>query len=126
VTDFLTVEDVLFLHANQVDLYGGEQGLRDTELLDSAVAQPQTTFGGKHLHVFPFGMAAAYMFHLVQNHPFLDGNKRTGVVAALTFLDLNGIDVDAPTGELYDITLSIATGNEAKDGIAEFLRSHVS
>ena len=69
-------------------------------------------------------MAAAYMFHIVQNHPFLDGNKRTGLIAALTFLDLNGIEIDAPGGSLYDLAIAVATGQADKTDIAEFLRSH--
>lgn len=122
--DFLAVEDVLYLHTNQIDLYGGDHGVRDINLLDSAVAQPQATFGGNHPHEFPFEMAAAYMFHIVQNHPFVDGNKRTGAVAALAFLDLNGIDINAGEGELFNLTLSVATGKAGKGEIAEFFRSH--
>lgn len=75
MTDFLQVTDVLLLHSQQVDLYGGEHGVRDIGLLESAVARPQASFGDEYLHVNIFEMAAAYMFHLVQNHPFLDGNK---------------------------------------------------
>ncbi|MBN2475130.1 MAG: type II toxin-antitoxin system death-on-curing family toxin [Pirellulales bacterium] len=92
MTDFLSVEDVLVLHANQIGLYGGDQGVRALGLLESAITQPQATFGGQVLHEFPFEMAAAYFFHILQNHPFIDGNKRTGTVAALVFLDLNGIE----------------------------------
>ena len=124
MTDFLGVEDVLSLHAAQVELYGGHQGLRDLGLLESAVAQPRAAFGGAYAHEFPFEMAAAYMFHIVQNHPFLDGNKRTGLIAALTFLDLNGIEIDAPGGSLYDLAIAVATGQADKTDIAEFLRSH--
>ena len=98
MVDFLTVADVLMLHAEQVDLYGGEQGVRDLGLLESAVAQPQAGFGGEYLHADLFEMAAAYLFHIVQNHPFLDGNKRAGAVAALVFLDVNGVEIDAPKG----------------------------
>jgi death-on-curing protein len=123
VTDFLSTEDVLTLHADQVELYGGEHGVRDLGLLDSAVAQPQASFGGRFLHEFPFGMAAAYLYHIVQNHPFLDGNKRTGLAAALVFLDLNGIEIDAPKGCLYDLTMSVATCRAGKTEIAEFFRS---
>ena len=72
MTDFLTVEDVLNLHADQVRMYGGESGVRDIALLESAVAQPQATFEGKLLHGDLFEQAAAYMFHIVMNHPFLD------------------------------------------------------
>ena len=124
MTNFLSTEDALILHANQVDLYGGEHGVRELGLLDSAVAQPQASFGGNFLHAFPFEMAAAYLYHIVQNHPFFDGNKRTGAVAALVFLDFNGIEIDAPKGSLYDITMSVATGQAGKAEIAEFFRSH--
>jgi len=124
VIDFLSTEDVLVLHADQINLYGGEHGVRDRGLLDSAVAQPQASFGGKLLHEFPFETAAAYLYHIVQNHPFLDGNKRTGAVAALVFLDINGIEIDAPKGSLYDLTMSVATGQAGKAEIAEFFRSH--
>ena len=98
--------------------------MRDLGLLESAVAQPQASFGGQMLHEFPFEMAAAYLFHIVQNHPFLDGNKRAGAVAALAFLDLNGIEIDAPKGSLYELTLSVATSQAGKAEIAEFFRSH--
>ena len=114
MTDFLDIKDVLYLHADQVDLYGGGHGVRDAGLLESAVAQPQASYGGQYLHEDIFDMAAAYLFHIVQNHPFLDGNKRSGAVSALVFLDLNGIEIDAPKGSLYDLTLSVATGQAGK------------
>jgi death on curing protein len=120
--DFLGVEDVLYLHADQVDLYGGHHGIRDQGLLESAVAQPQAMFGGEFLHKDLFEMAAAYLFHLVQNHPFFDGNKRTGAVAALVFPDLNGIQIDAAEGSIYDLTISVATSQANKQQIAEFFR----
>ena len=122
--DYLSVEDVLLLHADQIELYGGEHGVRNMGLLDSAVAQPQSSFGGQNLHEYPFEMAAAYLFHIVQNHPFLDGNKRAGTVAALVFLELNGIEIEAPQGSLYDLTIAVATGNADKAQIAEFFRTH--
>lgn len=124
--DFLNVEDVLQLHADQIALYGGEHGVRDTGLLESAVAQPQATFGGQYLHKDLVEMAAAYLFHIVKNHPFVDGNKRTGAVAALVFLDLNGIEIDAPKGSIYELTMSVATGHADKTQIAEFFRTHGS
>jgi death on curing protein len=124
MTDFLGLEDVLSLHADQVALYGGEYGVRDLGLLESAIAQPRATFGGESLHKDQFEMAAAYLFHIVQNHPFLDGNKRTGAVAALVFLDLNGIEIDAPKESLYELTMAVATGKAGKAQVAEYLRSH--
>jgi death-on-curing protein len=122
--DFLTLEDVLLLHGDQIDLYGGDPEVRDQNLLESALAQPQATYDGRQLHGDLFEMAAAYLFHLVQNHPFLDGNKRTGAVAALAFLDLNGVEIDAPPGSIYDLTMSVATGRAGKTEIAEFFRQH--
>jgi death-on-curing protein len=105
MADFLSLEDVLTLHADQVALYGGDHGVRDLGLLESAIAQPQATFGGEFLHKDLFEMAAAYLFHIVQNHPFLDGNKRTGAVAAMVFLDLNGVEITAPKGSVYEVTM---------------------
>ncbi len=122
--DHLSVEDVLTLHGDQIGRYGGKRGVRDIDLLDSAVAQPQAAFGGQALHEFPFEMAAAYLFHIVQNHPFLDGNKRAGAVAALLFLDLNGVEIDAPEGSLYDLSIAVATGRADKSHIAEFFKTH--
>ena len=93
-------------------------------LLESAVAQPRAAFGGEFLHADIFEMAAAYMFHIVQNHPFLDGNKRAGLVVALLFLDINDIEIEAPEGSPYGLTVAVATGNAGKPEIAEFFRLH--
>jgi death-on-curing protein len=122
--DFLSLCDILTLHANQLELYGGLEGVRDMGLLESAIAQPRAGFGGEYLHGDLYQMAAAYMFHIVQNHPFLDGNKRAGVIAALVFLDINGVEIAAEKGSVYDLTLSVATGQLNKDEITEFFRSH--
>lgn len=124
--DFLTVDDVLVAHLDQTQRHGGDPGLRDAGLLDSAVAQPQASFEGQPLHAFPFEMAAAYLFHIVKNHPFLDGNKRTGAVSALLFLDLNGVEISAPPGALSDLTIAVANGSAGKQDVAEFFRTHAS
>lgn len=124
--DFLSLDDVLFAHRDQIQRYGGDPGVRDLGLLESALAQPQATFGGQRLHAFPFEMAAAYLYHVVQNHPFVDGNKRTGAVAALLFLDLNGVEITAPRGALYDITIAVPNGAADKPEVAEFFRVHAA
>jgi death-on-curing protein len=85
---FLTTEEVLVIQADQIRRYGGSEGLRDENLLLSALAMPQSGFGGEYLHGDDFEMAAAYLFHIVMNHPFIDGNKRVGAVAARLFLTL--------------------------------------
>ena len=95
---FLVLEEVLRIHAHQIEQYGGSFGVRDAGLLLSAVAAPQASFAGGFLHGTPFEMASAYLFHLARNHPFLDGNKRTALAAALVFLELNDVSIDAPEG----------------------------
>ena len=99
--DFLTVEEVVALHHEQIERYGGLGGVRDKALLESAVAAPRSSFEGELLHESVFHAAAAYAFHLAQNQPFLDGNKRTALAAALVFLDLNGYEVLDSEGSLY-------------------------
>ena len=120
--DFLTLDDVLELHELQVDRYGGLHGVRDQGLIESAIAQPEATFAGEYLHGDLFEMAAAYLFHLVRNHGFLDGNKRTGLLTALVFLDINGVSVDQASPDLYDLTVAVAEGRTDKDEAAAVLR----
>jgi death-on-curing protein len=121
---FLTLDEVLEIHTDQIARYGGLAGLRDAGLLQSALAQPQATFGGQFLHTDLFEMAAAYLFHAVQNHPFIDGNKRVGAVAALVFLQLNDCDVKLTNPELESLVLSVAQGQTEKAAIAQYFRDH--
>ena len=92
---FLTLDEVLALHADQIRRSGGRAGIRDLGLLTSAVAMPEASFDDDYLHTNHFEMAAAYLFHIVRNHPFVDGYKRTGLMAALLFLGLNGLRLEA-------------------------------
>ena len=105
---FLSEIDVLEIHIDQINRYGGSHGVRDQGLLLSALTQPQSTFGGKFLHFDLFKMAAAYAFHLINDHPFHDGNKRVGAMAAFTFLGLNNIDLQAPEQLFEEIILQTA------------------
>ncbi|HEX8229782.1 MAG TPA: type II toxin-antitoxin system death-on-curing family toxin [Chloroflexia bacterium] len=125
-TKFLTLEEVLELHATRIERYGGSFGVRDPGLLQSALEMPRAMFGGQYLHEDLFSMASAYLFHLVQNHAFIDGNKRIGLAAALSFLDINGVEVIADEDILYEMVLSVAEGLTNKEAIAEFLRKHAS
>jgi death-on-curing protein len=109
---------VLALHSDQLHLFGGSDGLRGPAALDSAVATPAASFGGQFLHPNLFLMAAAYAFHIAQNQPFLDGNKRTALNAALVFLDINGWIVPGPDELLYDAMIAIADRRLDKDGLA--------
>ncbi len=123
---FLTLVEVLAIHADQIDRYGGASGVRDWGLLRSAIAMPAATFGGAFLHPDLIEMAAAYLFHLVQNHPFVDGNKRAGAVAAGVFLALNGGRLDAEEDEFAELVLSVASGEFTKSDVAEFFRASVN
>lgn len=122
--EFLRVDDVLQIHQDQIERYGGSPDLRDPGLLTSAVDTPRAMFDGKYLHSDLFDMAAAYLFHIVLNHPFVDGNKRTGTAAALVFLDLNGIEMEIDDRALVDLVLAVAQGQIAKPEVADFLRTH--
>jgi death-on-curing protein len=129
MTNFLTQEEVLRAHEAQIERFGGSSGIRDVGLLKSALAMPQASFGGVYLHGDHYAMAAAYLFHIVSNHPFVDGNKRTGMVAALTFLDMNGYwfkatDENELDTALESLVLSVACGETGKDEITAFFRKY--
>jgi death-on-curing protein len=119
---FLTLAEIIEIHKDQVERYGGDSGIRDLGLLQSALAQPEASFAGEWLHKDLFEMASAYAYHLCQNHPFIDGNKRVALATALVFLELNGVTVKDPKGKLLDAMLKMATGELKKPGFAEILR----
>ena len=123
--DFLTLEDVVQIHELQIARFGGAAGLRDLSLLESAIMQLQSSFGGEYLHQSIFEMAAAYLFHLTQNHPFIDGNKRVGLAAMLVFLELNGISIEHSTDELYDLTMKVASSELDKNMVTEKIKELV-
>jgi len=119
---FLSLSEIIEIHQDQVMRYGGASGIRDMDLLKSALGMPLATYGGEFLHTDIYEMAAAYLFHLVKNHPFLDGNKRVGAVAALVFLALNGYDFHAPEEDFAEMVLSVARSELDKADVAVFLR----
>jgi death on curing protein len=123
---FLTLDEVLALHADQIDRYGGSGGLRDLARLESALATPRASFDGEFLHGSLPEMAAAYLFHIVQNHPFVDGNKRTGLAVAIAFLGLNGFWLEVDPDGLAQQVLEVARGAVPKAGLAEYIRRHVA
>lgn len=120
-TVFFTLDEVLAIHADQIDSFGGSHGLRDAGLLESAVAMPQAGFGGELLHPTLAEQAAAYLFHLAKNHPFVDGNKRVALAVALTFLRMNGVQVHAPVDEIAELTERVAGGEASKAEVAVYL-----
>lgn len=119
---FLTLAEVIEVHTNQIQLYGGTHGVRDLHLLQSALAQPEASFGGEWLHEDLFEMAAAYAYHLSQNHPFLDGNKRTALATALTFLEMNSVSLLDPKQKLLDAMYKISQGQLNKKDLAAILK----
>lgn len=121
---FLSQDEVLALHADQIERYGGSHGIRDTGLLESALAMPRATFGGQWLHSSLHEMAAAYLYHLIQGHPFIDGNKRVGLMAMLAFLGLNSLRLDATEDELVDLVLGVASGRASRAEVAVFVKQH--
>ncbi len=121
---FLTLDEVLALHADQIERYGGRPGIRDMGLLESALAMPRATFGGRALHESLQEMAAAYLFHIVRGHPFIDGNKRVGLMAMMAFLGLNSLRLYATEGELVALVLGVATGRVSKAEVAVFVKRH--
>lgn len=121
---FLTLGEVIEIHRDQIERYGGDSGLRDLGLIQSAMAMPAAGFGGRFLHTDLFEMAAAYLYHITQNHPFIDGNKRTGAVASLVFLSLNDVEIEADEEEFERIVMDVAQGKLDKASVAEFLRKN--
>jgi death-on-curing protein len=122
---FLTLDEVVAIHRDQIECYGGSLGVRDWGLLKSAVATPAATFGGQYLHTDLCEMAAAYLFHLVQNHPFVDGNKRVGAASGDVFLTMNNRQLTADEDEFADMVIAVARGEMSKSAVAEFMRKHV-
>jgi death-on-curing protein len=121
---FLGFDEIIEIHADQIKRYGGHPGIRDIELLKSAVAMPATCFGGDYLHTDIYEMAAAYLFHIVRNHPFIDGNKRTGAVSSVVFLIMNGIELHADENSFETMVLSVAEGKIDKAIVARFFRDN--
>ena len=118
---FLKKETILTFHQDQLVRYGGKAGIRDEKLLESALAQPEISYGGEYVHKGLFHMAAAYGFHLCQNHPFYDGNKRTALIAMYLFLFANGYQLVADKKSLFAIIMDLAKGNVSKDELRDYL-----
>lgn len=122
---FLSVDDVLLLHADTIDIDGGSHGVRDHGLLDAAVAMPRQQFGGAFLHEDLAAMAAAYLFHIAQNHPFIDGNKRAAVMSSLAFLRLNDVDPSMTPQELEETTRRVASSELNKEALTKWVRAQI-
>jgi death-on-curing protein len=120
---FLSVENVIELHRRTLEREGGTWGVRDQGLLESAVAAPRQSFGGEYLHPDVASMAAAYLYHLVKNHPFVDGNKRAGALSLLFFLRANSPILVPEPDELERATMAVASGQMDKEVLIAWSRA---
>lgn len=123
--NFVSTSMVLSIHARQIERFGGTSGVRDEGLLESALAQPQATFGGQLLHPTISEQAAAYLYHLAMNHPFIDGNKRTAFAVADTFLRVNGCTLNLTDDRAYDLVMQVARGTMTKEELSTELESYI-
>ncbi len=121
---FLKKDTILIFHQDQLSRYGGKIGVRDEKLLESALAQPEMSIEGKYIHEDLFHMAAAYGYHLCQNHPFYDGNKRTALIAMYIFLYGNGYQLNADKKGLFAIMMDLAKGSVSKDELRDYLKKN--
>ena len=123
---FLTLSEVLMILEDQIRNYGGAYGVRDLNLLSSAIYMPESNFDGKYLHESIPAMAAAYAYHLCQNHPFIDGNKRVALACSLVFLDINGYEFNCNEEILYNEIMNVAKGEIKKDELIIFYEKYSS
>ncbi|MBE9128640.1 MULTISPECIES: type II toxin-antitoxin system death-on-curing family toxin [unclassified Coleofasciculus] len=123
---YLTLVEVLNLHGQIIEQSGGALGVRELGALESALAQPRMTFGGEDLYPMLADKAAALGFSIIMNHPFVDGNKRTGHAAMETFLVLNGLEISASVDEQEQVILALASGNSGRESFVEWLKQHIT
>lgn len=119
---FLSVEEVIDFHTEIINEFGGAHGIREMGLLISAIEMPKASMFGEFLHPTIYDQAAAYLYHIICNHPFLDGNKRTGTAAALTFLEVNHVSLKYDEYEIEELIIQIAKGKMEKPEIAHFFQ----
>jgi death-on-curing protein len=122
----LTVAVVLEIHAEAIGQFGGSAGIREMALLESAVAAPQASFGGESVYTDLLEVAAAYLFFLCRNHPFVDGNKRAALGSCIVFLRLNGVEPQTDGQSWEDLTLDVAASRLDRDQTTQRLRGLIS
>jgi death on curing protein len=122
---YLNVKQVLEIHARSIEQFGGDPTIRDPGLLDSAVAQPRTGFGGHDLYPSLAEKAAALAFSLVMNHPFADGNKRTGYGAMLRFVSRNGHKIAGSLAQHQWVFLQLAAGEIDRETFVAWVRERI-
>lgn len=121
---YLSLENVLAIHDEMINSYGGRKGVREKNLLLSALEQPKCMFNGQDLHRTIFEKAASYLFHICKNHPFVDGNKRTALVSSFVFLDLNHYEITASEVEFEELVMGVAEGRIQKSDVSRFFKKY--
>ena len=120
----ITIKNILRLHELSIITYGGSQGIRDQGLIESAIARPYQTFGGEYLYPTVFEKAAAFVESIITNHPFIDGNKRTGLLAMLLILEIGNFKITASNDDTYNFTIEISTGEIKFEEIVFWLKNN--
>jgi death-on-curing protein len=120
----ITIDEVLILHEKSIQVFGGSHGIRDMGMLESAVERPNATFGGEELYPTIFTKAAAILESIVKNHPFVDGNKRTGWLACFAIMELQGYHFTLTQDEAYDFVIRVASSHLELEDIALFIKLH--
>lgn len=124
---FLTLEQVIDFHTEIINELGGAHGIREIGLLISAIEMPKASMFGEYLHVSIYDKAAAYLYNIVCNHAFVDGNKRSGLVAALTFLEVNSVILEYDENQVEELVVKVEDGKADKAVVADFfLKSHIA
>lgn len=121
---FLTLEQILAIHHDQIERYRGSHGIRELSLLESAIHRPQASFMGEDLYQSIFDKAAALIHSMILNHPFLDGNKRTGTVTGAAFLHFNGWDIKVSQKELLELSLNVESKKWKIEHLSKWLKDH--
>jgi len=124
--NFLDTDTILYFHADQIKRYGGSYGVRDKNLLESALAQPQTTLKGKYPYKNIYEKASAYGFHICKNHPFIDGNKRVSLIAMYTFLYVNGFELKMSEKEMYLLLMGVANNSISKVELSNYIKKNTT
>jgi death on curing protein len=122
---FLNLSEVLTIHNDQIDSFGGSFGIRDEGLLDSALAQPEATFSGELLHATIYEQAAAYLYHIAMNHPFIDGNKRTAFAVMDAFLRFNHYSLNLTNDQAYDLVIQVVERRMSKEDLSRHIEQVV-
>jgi death-on-curing protein len=123
---FINLKEILILHNNIIDQSGGSHGIRDIKLLESSLAQPFMMFNGKYLYESITDKATSLLYSLIMNHPFIDGNKRTGHAAMEIFLFLNGYKFSCDENEQEKMILKLASGNLPRESLKDWLGKYIS